>query len=92
MKWRQLISNEIQKVMPFKIHGTRAPRPKAAKNPRNPQIDAFQELKDKSFWTKGSKKSEKSKNRCLSRIEGQELLDERQQKAREIPKLMPFKN
>ena len=41
---------------------------------------------------KGSKKPKKSKKRCLSRIAGQEPLDERQQKAQEIPKTMPFKN
>jgi hypothetical protein len=34
--------------------------PKAAKSPRNPKIDAFQELKEKSPRTKGSKKPEKS--------------------------------
>jgi len=89
---RQQKVREIQKSMPFKIHGTRALRPKAAKNPRNPQIDAFQELKEKSPRPKGSKKSDKSKNRCLSRYMGQEPLDQRQQKTREIQKTMPFKN
>jgi len=70
--------------MPFKIHGTGAPGRKAAKSPRNPKIDAFQELKDKSLRTKGSKKPEKSKKRCLSRIAGQGSLDQRQQKDQEI--------
>ena len=59
--------------MPFKIHGTRAPERKAAKSLRNPKIDAFQELKDKSPRTKGSKKAKKSPNWCLLRIEGQAL-------------------
>jgi hypothetical protein len=58
--------------MPSKIHGTGALGRKAAKSLSNQEIDAFQELKDKSSWTKGSKKPEKTKNRCLSRIEGQE--------------------
>ncbi len=70
--------------MPFKIHGTGAPGRKAAKNPRNPKNDAFQELLDMAPWTKGSKKSKKSKKRCLSRIMGEEPLDQRQQKAQEI--------
>ena len=78
--------------MPFKIHGTRALRPKAAKNPRNSKNDAFQELRNKGPRTKGSKKPEKSKNRCLLRFIGQEPEAERQQKAREIQKSMPFKN
>ena len=88
---RQQKTREIQKSMPFKIHGTGAPERKAAKSLRNPKIDAFRELRNKSPRTKGSKKSEKSKNRCLLRFMGQEPLDQRQQKIREIPKLMPFK-
>jgi len=56
------------------------------------KIDAFQESWDKSPGTKGSKKLKKSKKRCLSRFMGQEPRDERQQKAREIQKAMPFKN
>jgi hypothetical protein len=46
--------------MPFKICGTRAPGPKAAKNPRNTKIDAFQDSWDKNPQTKGSKKLKKS--------------------------------
>ena len=45
-----------------------------------------------ALWTKGSKKPEKSKNRCLLRFMGQEPQDERQQKDQEIQKPMPFKN
>jgi len=89
---RQQKACEIQKLMPSKIHGTRALGPKAAKSLWNPKIDAFQELRDRSPRTKGSKKLEKSKNRCLSRYMGQEPLDQRQQKTREIQKTMPFKN
>ena len=89
---RQQKTQEIQKTMPFKICGTRALGPKAAKSSRNPKIDAFQELKEMSPRTKGSKKPEKSQNCCLSRFMGQEPLDERQQKAQEIQKSMPFKN
>ena len=85
-------AQEIQKSMPFKIHRTRAQGPKAAKNSRNQEIVAFHGLKDKSPRTKGSKKPKKSKKRCLSRIVGHEPLDERQQKAQEIQKTMPFKN
>jgi len=70
--------------MPFKIHGARAPGRKAAKSPRNSKIDAFQDSWDKSPGTKGSKKAKKFQNRCLSRIEGEEPQDERQQKGREI--------
>ena len=88
---RQQKIQEIQKTMPFKICGTRALRRKAAKSSRNPKIDAFQDLWDKSPQTKGSKKPEKSKKRCLSRNMGEEPPDERQQKAQEILKLMPFK-
>ena len=88
---RQQKTREIQKSMPFKIHGTGAPERKAAKSLRNPKIDAFRELRNKSPRTKGSKKSEKSKNRCLLRFMGQEPLDQRQQKIREIQKEMPFK-
>ena len=43
---RQQKTREIQKTMPFKIHGTGAPGQKAAKSPRKPKTDAFQELKD----------------------------------------------
>jgi len=89
---RQQKAREIQKTMPFKNHVTGAPRRKAAKSPRNSKNDAFQELKEKSPGTKGSKKSEKTKKRCLSRIMGHGPPDERQQKAREIQKSMPFKN
>ena len=89
---RQQKGQEIQESMPFKICGTRALRPKAAKSSRNPKIDAFQESWDKSPRTKGSKKAKKSKNRCLSRFVGQEPSDQRQQKTREIQKTMPFKN
>ena len=88
---RQQKAQEILKLMPFKICGTGAPGRKAAKNPRNPKNDAFQESWERSPWTKGSKKSKKSKKRCLSRIMGEEPLDQRQQKAQEILKLMPFK-
>jgi len=72
--------------MPFKIRGTRAQGRKAAKNPRNPKIDAFQESWDMNPMMKGSKKPEKSKKRCLSRFVGQEPPDQRQQKAQEIQK------
>ncbi len=89
---RQQKAQEILKLMPFKICGTGAPGRKAAKNSRNPKINAFQELKEMSPRTKGSKKLKKSKKRCLSRIEGDEPLEQRQQKTREIPKPMPFKN
>ena len=89
---RQQKAQEILKLMPFKKHGTRALRAKAAKSSRNPKINAFQELKEMSPRTKGSKKPKKSQNWCLSRIVGQEPPDERQQKAQEILKLMPFKN
>ena len=88
---RQQKAQEIQKPMPFKKHGTRAQGPRAAKSPRNPKIDAFQETWDKSLMTKGSKKPKKSKNRCLLRYMGHEPLDERQQKVQEIQKSMPFK-
>ena len=88
---RQQKAQEILKLMPFKICGTGAPGRKAAKNSRNPKINAFQELKEMSPWSKGNKKPEKSPNRCLSRIMGEEPLDQRQQKAQEIQKLMPFK-
>ena len=57
---RQQKVQEIPKLMPFKIHGTRALGPKAAKSSRNPKIDAFQDLWDKSPRTKGSKKLKKS--------------------------------
>ena len=42
--------------------------------------------------TKGSKKPEKSKNRCLLRFVGQVPSHQRQQKTQEIQKTMPFKN
>ena len=58
---RQQKTQEIQKLMPFKNNGRGALGPKAAKNPRNPKNDAFQDLWDKSPMTKGSKKPEKSK-------------------------------
>ena len=88
---RQQKAQEIPKLLPFKICRTSAFAPKAAKSPRNPQIAAFQDLSDKCLRTKGSKKPEKSPNCCLSRFVGQVPSHQRQQKAREIQKLLPFK-
>ena len=88
---RQQKTREIQKPMPFKICRTSAFAPKAAKNPRNPQIVAFQELRNKSLRMKGSKKPEKFKNRCFLRFVGQVPSHQRQQKTQEIRKLLLFK-
>jgi hypothetical protein len=42
--------------------------PKAAKNSRNPKINAFPELKEMSPWTKGSNDPRNQKNCCFFRL------------------------
>ena len=68
----------------------KTPRSKAAKVPRNQESVAFARDLKKRASVKGSKSPEKSRMCCLCRRPKETRLGQRQQKSREIKKVLPL--
>jgi len=87
---RQQISREIKNVLPLPETRRNMPRSKAANIPRNQEYVAFARDPKKRASVNGSKYPEKSRKCCpCPRPEGAHL-GQRQQKSREIKKVLPL--
>jgi hypothetical protein len=84
------MSREIKKVLPLPETFRNAPRSKAANIPRNQEYVAFAGDLQKRATVKGSKYPEKSRKCCLCRRPSETRLGQRQQKSREIKKVLPL--
>jgi hypothetical protein len=87
---RQQISQEIKNVLPLPETRRSSSWSKAANVLRNQEFAAFTRDPKKHVSVKGSKYPEKSRKCCLCRRPDETRFGQRQQKSREIKKVLPL--